>query len=190
MRSPNGLPLQRPNAGLEQVHRGRRLHTRRTAGPVEEQGELLGVERITIEGELVVPAVRDQPVAEHPAQIRDVGPHDVRCRGRRCVAPDLLDDAVDAERPGCGGQEAGQDVLLAGSAQIEGVLAVGHPERTEDLEPHSMIASSFETTPGVLGGGPSSGPILDRAGSSSKGDSRGGLRCFDDSRSPSSWSRW
>ena len=82
---------------FQQVHRSRRLHTRRTAGPVEEQGELLGVERITIQGELIVPAVRNQPVAEHPAQIRDVGPHDVRCRRRRCIAPDLLDDAVDAE---------------------------------------------------------------------------------------------
>ena len=34
-------------------------------------------------------------------------------------------------------------MLLAGSAQIEAVLAVGHPERAEDLEPHPMIASCF-----------------------------------------------
>ena len=32
-----------------------------------------------------------------------------------------------------------KDVLLAGSAQVEGVLAVGHPERAEDLEPHLMM---------------------------------------------------
>ena len=33
-----------------------------------QKGELLGVERITVHVELVVAAVRDQPVAEHPAQ--------------------------------------------------------------------------------------------------------------------------
>ena len=74
----------------------------------------------------------DRVAPECAAQIRDVALDDVARRRRRGVAPDLVDQAADRDRPVRADHEHGEHRAAARAADGDDTVAFEHLERTEN----------------------------------------------------------
>ena len=122
---------------LERLRRARRTARRELGAAVREVAlEAVGVEGTGVELQLVAVLVRGdrRGGAERPAQAGDVDLHGLRGRGRRLLAPQLVDQPVGAERLVGVQQQHRQQRPLAGTTDRHDTVAAVHLERPEDAE--------------------------------------------------------
>ena len=119
----------------------RRLGRSRTARAGNSVLEAHEVELPVLEPHRVPGRLRDDHISpEHFAELRDVHLDSRRCRLRRLVAPELVDQAVT--RNGLVGTEEQerQEPALLGATQLEGPAFVLDFQRSEDAELHALLA--------------------------------------------------
>ena len=135
---------------LEHRRRPRRAARGQLAAALPDQAlEPVRVDALGIEPELVaVLAGLDLPAApERAAQPRDVDLHGLGGRGRRTLAPQLVDQPVAAERLAGVQEQHRQQRPLPGAADGHHAVAVDDLERTEDAEFDAGRVTSHATVP-------------------------------------------
>ena len=79
------------------------------------------------------------PRGQHLTQVRDVDLHHLLRRLGHVLAPELVDDALDRERPVGVDEEERQEGALLAAPQPHLAIPVAHLERAEDAKVHRRL---------------------------------------------------
>ena len=145
-RAPRRRPPTPPGAGpsRERVGAGRRA----LLEAVDVAAAALDVEHVGVAPRL------DRVAPERPAQIRDVALDDVARRRRRGIAPHLVDQAPDRDRPVRADHEHGEHGAATRAADGDDTVAVEHLQRTENPVVVHARRQAYPGTSGAQNGRP------------------------------------
>src|SRR5438093_2112301 len=113
--------------------------------------EAVQVELVRLELEGISGRARvQQPRRQHLSQLRDVDLHHLLRALRHVLAPQLVNDAIDRQRPVGVDEEERQQRPLFAAAQTQLATAVANLERSEDSKVHKRLAAERTTASGLV----------------------------------------